>query len=147
MSDIRKKIEEIAVDDTGSWLEKARYRRQNRDWLRKSQRIAIRVLSVLRDKGIQQKELAEAMDVSPQQISKIVKGKENLTIKTISKLESVLGIQLMEVPIPQLEMPVERKDAHVSISDKKTTTVKSRDNWAEKSVQMWSPSPKGRKVA
>lgn len=143
----RKQFWDSIEDDNGSWIKKATYRRENRAWLRKSQRIAVRILSVLDKKGMQQKELAEDMEVSPQQISKIVKGKENLTIKTISKLENVLGIQLMEVPIPQLEMAVERKDVQVSISDKKTATVKSRDNWAEKSVQMWSPSPTDRKVA
>lgn len=98
MTDIRKKIEEIAVDDDNGWLKKARYRRENRGWLRKSQEIAIRVLGVLDEKGMQQKELAEAMDVSPQQVSKIVKGKQNLTLQTISKLEQVLGISLFEVP-------------------------------------------------
>ena len=35
------------------------------------------------------------MNVSPQQISKIVKGQENLTLETISNLEIALGIQIM----------------------------------------------------
>src|SRR5690625_6227554 len=88
-------------DSKGNWLEKAKYRRENRVWLRKSQRIAVRILSVLNEKGMQQKDLAEAMDVSPQQISKIVKGKQNLTLETISKLETVLEVKLFEVPVPQ----------------------------------------------
>lgn len=93
-------------DDNGSWLKKAKYRRENRAWLRKSQHIAVRILSVLDEKGMQQKELAEAMGVSPQQVSKIVKGKQNLTLETISKLEAVLGVKLFEIPIPQIEMEV-----------------------------------------
>lgn len=104
MSDIKKKIEKIAIDDNGSWIEKAKYRRDNRPWLRKSQRIAVRILSVLDKKGIQQKELAKALDVSPQQVSKIVQGKQNLTLETISKLEAVLGVILFEVPVSQFEM-------------------------------------------
>ncbi len=36
------------------------------------------------------------MNVSPQQISKIVKGQENLTLETISNLEIALGIQIIE---------------------------------------------------
>ncbi|HET6528042.1 MAG TPA: helix-turn-helix transcriptional regulator [Balneolaceae bacterium] len=98
MKDIRKKIEDIAIDDSSQWLEKAKYRRKNRGWLRKSQEVAIRVLGTLKEKGMQQKELAETMDVSPQQVSKIVQGKENLTLQTIAKLEAVLGISLFEVP-------------------------------------------------
>lgn len=96
-------------DSKGNWLEEAKYRRENRVWLRKSQRIAVRILSVLNEKGMQQKDLAEAMDVSPQQISKIVKGKQNLTLETISKLETVLEVKLFEVPVPHVEMNVEQK--------------------------------------
>ena len=140
MSDIRKKIEEIAVDDKGSWIEKARYRRDNRSWLRKSQRIAVRVLSVLNEKGMQQKELAEVMDVSPQQVSKIVKGKQNLTLETISKLESVLGVKLFEVPVPQFEMNVERKTVQTNLSKDKSAQVKSRKDLAVVNMQLWTPS-------
>jgi plasmid maintenance system antidote protein VapI len=147
MSDIRKKIEEIAVDDTGSWLEKARYRRDNRAWLRKSQRIAVRVLSVLNERGIQQKELAEAMDVSPQQVSKIVKGKQNLTLETISKLEAVLGVKLFEVPVPQLEMNVERKTVRTNLSKDRSTAVKSRKDLSEMNMQLWTPSTEGEMAA
>lgn len=101
MMNKKRKIEEFLAnveDDGGRWIKKARYRKENGGWLRKSQNIAIRVLGELDKKGMQQKELAEALDVSPQQVSKIVKGKENLTLQTISKLEQVLGIALFEVP-------------------------------------------------
>lgn len=147
MSDIKKKIEDIAVDDTGSWIEKARYRRDNRSWLRKSQRIAVRVLSVLNEKGMQQKELAEAMDVSPQQVSKIVKGKQNLTLETISKLEAVLGVKLFEVPVPQFEMNLERKTIQANLSKEKSTALKSRKNLSDMNMQLWTPSEEEEKAA
>jgi len=41
--------------------------------------------------------LADKMEVSAQYINKIVKGSENLSLETISKLENALGIQLIEV--------------------------------------------------
>jgi len=141
MSDIRKKIEEIAVDDTGTWLKKARYRRDNRAWLRKSQHIAVRILSVLKEKGMQQKGLAEALDVSPQQVSKIVQGKQNLTLETISKLEAVLGVKLFEVPVPQFQMEVEKKDVQTSTSRKKSEVVKSHMDLSDLNMQLWEPSP------
>jgi plasmid maintenance system antidote protein VapI len=37
------------------------------------------------------------MNVSAQQINKIVKGKQNLTFETIGKLEDALGISLIEI--------------------------------------------------
>ncbi len=48
--------------------------------------------------GMTKKKLAEKMGVTPKYISKVVKGKENLTLETISKIEGVLGIRLVEVP-------------------------------------------------
>lgn len=146
MSEIRKKIEEIAIDDKGSWIEKARYRRDNRAWLRKSQRIAVRILSVLDEKGMQQKELAKALDVSPQQVSKIVQGKQNLTLETISKLEAVLGVKLFEVPVPQYEMNVERKNVQTSLSKKKSTSLKSRKDLSEMHMQLWRSSDNFKKA-
>jgi len=39
------------------------------------------------------------MGVSPQQISKILSGKENITLETICKIEEALGVELIEVPL------------------------------------------------
>jgi transcriptional regulator with XRE-family HTH domain len=44
-----------------------------------------------------QQKLAKLMNVSPQQISKIVKGHQNLTLETIVKLENALMIKLIKV--------------------------------------------------
>ena len=44
---------------------------------------------------MKQEYLEEKMKVSPKQISKIVKGKENLTISTIVKLQDLLDIALL----------------------------------------------------
>ncbi len=109
MTDIKKKIAEVAEKDKSKWLEKAKYRRENRNWLLKSKRIALRVLGVLKERGMQQKELAEQLGVSPQQVSKIVKGKENLTLETISKLESVLEINLIEVNSAKVDSATKNK--------------------------------------
>ena len=42
-----------------------------------------------------ERELAERMQVSPQQISKIVSGNENLTIETQIKLQNILNIPIL----------------------------------------------------
>lgn len=107
------------VEPTPSpWLEKARWRAENREWLRTAADIALRCLRVMRAQGITQKELAERMDVSPQQVSKILKGKENLTLETIEKLEKALGISLIGVPALQEEIaPVSPENAVPAITD------------------------------
>ncbi len=82
---------------SSNWIEEARERQNNKAWLKHSRRIAIKILATLREKGIKQKELAELLNVKPQQVNKIVKGKENLTLETISKLELALAIDLMSI--------------------------------------------------
>ncbi|MDR0834939.1 MAG: helix-turn-helix transcriptional regulator [Candidatus Symbiothrix sp.] len=71
------------------------FRQENKTWLRKSKRIALKVLLALREQGINQKELAEKMQVSPQYISKLLKGNENLTLETLTKLEDILNLKLL----------------------------------------------------
>lgn len=96
-NDFKKKLEKVLTERPVSQIERARWRRENRDWLEKSSRIAVSVLLAIKEYGWSQKQLAERMEVSPQQVNKIVKGQENLTLSTISKLENVLGISLIEI--------------------------------------------------
>ena len=76
-------------------LERNRERIRNRSMLRESQQIALKVLLKLDDLGWTQKGLAKAMEVSPQQITKIVSGKENLTLETQIKLQNLLDIPVL----------------------------------------------------
>ena len=90
-------FEKLVSDEKSGWLEKALWREENEAWLEKSALIAIKILRGIKDQGTNQKELAEKMGVSAQYVNKIVKGNENLSLETISKLEAALGIQLIEI--------------------------------------------------
>jgi ribosome-binding protein aMBF1 (putative translation factor) len=96
MNNLRDKLLQIEHADSSNWKEKAKYRRENRDWLNISAAIAVKVLDALKAKKISQKDLAERMHISPQQVNKILKGQENLTIESISNLENSLGIKIIE---------------------------------------------------
>ena len=96
MNNLKEKLSKLASGQPSDWKEKAQYRRENREWLKKSAAIAVGVLDALKTQNLSQKDLAERMNISPQQISKIVKGEENLTLETISNLESALGIQILD---------------------------------------------------
>lgn len=95
MDDIFEKLKALESGETSNFEERVLYRRANKHWLRKSAIIALKVLGALRAQGLSQKDLAEKMGVTPQQISKIAKGHENLTLDTIAKLESALGIKII----------------------------------------------------
>jgi transcriptional regulator with XRE-family HTH domain len=92
-----KKIEKLNKISAGksNWIENAKERQKNLDWIHHSQKIAVKILRTLRETGMKQNELAVIIGVSPQQVNKIVRGKENLTLETISKLENALNIELI----------------------------------------------------
>jgi ribosome-binding protein aMBF1 (putative translation factor) len=95
MTKLNKKLSELASPEASNWKAKAKYRRDNREWLKRSATIAIKVLDALKAQGLTQKELAERLHVSPQYINKIVKGEENLTLETITNLELALDIHII----------------------------------------------------
>jgi DNA-binding XRE family transcriptional regulator len=68
---------------------------KNRAMLRESQNIALKVLDKLDEIDWSQRKLAIEMGVSPQQIIKIVKGQENLTLETQIKLQNILNIPIL----------------------------------------------------
>jgi len=94
IKNLNNKLNSLIKEDS-KWEEKAKKRLTDKSWLKHSRKIAIKINTYLKSNDIKQKELAELLGVSPQQISKIVKGRENLTLETISKIEDVLKIQLL----------------------------------------------------
>ena len=83
------------------------FRRENREWLAISERLALKLRRILRTEGISQNELAARMEVTPAQVTKILSGKENLGLKTISKIEKAIGQNLIEVAAEEVQPAVE----------------------------------------
>lgn len=91
------KFEKIVSDKPSNFLSKLAHYKANKKWIDQSSKVAINVLEALSHKGLTQKELAKKMNVSAQQVNKILKGKQNLTFETVGKLETALEISLMEI--------------------------------------------------
>jgi ribosome-binding protein aMBF1 (putative translation factor) len=91
----KEKFLALVSNEKTDTLERNSERIKNRAMLRESQQIALKVLMKLDELGWSQKDLAKQMEVSPQQISKIVSGKENLTIRTQIKLQTILDIPVL----------------------------------------------------
>ena len=75
--------------------------RANKEWLRYSQNIAMRMLDKMEAEGITQKQLAERMNCSQPYVSKILKGCENLSLETVAKIELALGITVMQCELAE----------------------------------------------
>ena len=89
-------MEKYASSTHSNWREALVARQENKMWLRYSQRIAMLMLDKMDELGINQKQLAEMMSCSQQYISKILKGRENLSLETLSKIERALGISIIK---------------------------------------------------
>ena len=82
-------------DTASKWREEAEYRRRNARWLRYSAMIALRVRDRMSQIGMTQVVLAEKLGCTQQHISMLLKGKNNLTLETISKLEEALDFDII----------------------------------------------------
>ena len=68
---------------------------QNKSWLRHSQRIAVKMLEKMDELSMTQKQLADMMGCSQQFVSKVLKGQENLSLETMSKIASCLKLSIL----------------------------------------------------
>lgn len=98
-------LEQISSPMSEQEIQTLHFLREGREWLSRSRRIALGVLYYLDEKGMTKKELADRMGVTPTYVGKLLKGKENLSLETIGKIEQALGVELLDV-----KRPYARKD-------------------------------------
>lgn len=60
-------------------------------------RIVDRIHSILDAKGLKQKDLANMLGKNESEISKWMRGTHNFTIETITTIENVLGVPILQV--------------------------------------------------
>lgn len=83
------------------WRERAEWRQQNKSWLRHSQHIAMLMLDKMEKMKMTQTQLAALMGCSQQYVSKVLKGQENLSLETMSKIEDCLDIAILQNELEQ----------------------------------------------
>ena len=76
------------------WRENAQWRRNNEKWLGYARIITVKVLKAMDEQSVTQTMLAERMGCTQQYVSNLLKGSSNMTLETISRLESALHINL-----------------------------------------------------
>jgi antitoxin component HigA of HigAB toxin-antitoxin module len=87
MKTIVDKLTEHKSSSPSEWRERAEERQANKSWIRYSQMIAMMMLDKMEETGMTQSSLAKQMGCSQQYVSKILKGRENLSIETLCKIE------------------------------------------------------------
>ena len=69
------------------------------DWVCHSQAIAATMSDRMEELDMTQRVLAEKMNCTQQYVSKVLKGRENLSLETLCKIENALGIKILQVRI------------------------------------------------
>lgn len=85
-------LENNQSENPSLFVEEATWRRDNASWLRWSRQIAVNLIGYMQSNGLKRNDLAEKLGVSPQYVSRLLSGKENLSFKSIANIESKLGI-------------------------------------------------------
>ncbi|MFZ5939676.1 MAG: helix-turn-helix domain-containing protein [Bacteroidota bacterium] len=79
-----------------------RYRSKVRDehkrFIKKNLEISNQISGILEKKGMTQKDLAELLEKHESEISKLMSGLHNLTLKSITRIETVLGEDIILTP-------------------------------------------------
>ena len=65
-------------------------------WLPYSRKIAIRTAMAMKRQNITRSDVASRMGCSPQYVSRLLKGEENLSLETICKLENALNVPILQ---------------------------------------------------
>ena len=91
------------------FLEEAQYVRDNWGWLKYSYAVAIKVKARMEELGWTQKRLSAALGCTQQHVSNLLKGRVNMTLETLSKLEEALSFDLighmLTFPTRQYKIP------------------------------------------
>lgn len=67
-----------------------------KDWAEYSRQIAAAMSKRMSELGLTQQMLANKMNCTQQYISKVLKGKKNMSLETICKIENALGIEIIK---------------------------------------------------
>jgi hypothetical protein len=68
-------------------------------WMYHSQAIAAIMSDRMEELGMTQRALAEKMNCTQQYVSKVLKGRENLSLETLCKIENALDIKILQAGI------------------------------------------------
>ena len=97
------------METKSKYLQNAKFRIENKKWLSYSSNIALRVLAALEEnENITKETLAQMIGVIPEYMNNILKGQENLSLETITKLSEALNIELITFPKFLFDQPISK---------------------------------------
>lgn len=90
-------FQKLVSKEQSKWLDDAKFRKENRYWIKTSQKIALKILSRFDELNIDKFELSNKTNIPFCTISKMVKGSYNFNLVEIRKIEIALDIKIVEI--------------------------------------------------
>ncbi len=95
-SDILDFLEANKSRKPSRFVENALNHQTEESWQRWSRQIALLLIDYMQGNALSRTDLATRLGVSPQYVSRLLSGKENLSFKSVAQIEERLGITCME---------------------------------------------------
>lgn len=111
----------------------ANYGKANKQKVRNKLIIATKISRRLRELELSQKEFASKIGKSAPEVSDILSGDRNLTIETMTDIEQVLGIRLLDKTLMNISKI--RKECVESV---KTSRIAHTYTYQAKSISKWN---------
>ena len=97
----KNNLNDFITGTATQWQRQVEYYHNNKRKIKRAQRFALDLMDYMDAHNIKQKDLAEKMGVSPQQVNKILRAKSNLTFETLDKIEDALGVTISNPKIKE----------------------------------------------
>lgn len=95
-SDALTFLESHQSEASSRFTENANWRKENANWLRWSRNVALAIIDYMQANDLKRADIAKKLNVSPQYVSRLLSGTENLSFKSIANIEDKLGINCIE---------------------------------------------------
>ena len=92
-------LENHQSETPSRFTENAQWRKENASWLRWSRQVALAIIDYMQENGLKRADLAKKLGVSPQYVSRLLSGTENLSFKSIANIEEKLGVNCLDAAL------------------------------------------------
>lgn len=112
---MNKSKDKVSLNPNEKWQQDFLDYEENIEWRILSEKFALAVMRLLRHQKKNQIWLANELDKSPQYISRLIKGKENLSLKSMASIQAIFNTEI--VSIKNIDLAIRHRDSRFYISN------------------------------
>lgn len=114
-----KSLKKTNIHCDNKWINDLVVYEENREWRVLSEKFALAIMRLLRHQNKNQLWLSKKLDKSPQYVSRVIKGKENLSLKSMVLIQSIFDTEI--ISIKNIDLATKYKDSFIYFLEKQDT--------------------------